>query len=368
MTVHAALTGWGHYLPATVLSNDTLAATVNTTDEWIWSRTGIRERRIAAPGETTSSMCTAAAIKALDRAGMNAASLDLVICATMTPDRLLPATSCVIREQLGARSAGAFDLNSACTGFVGAYITAAQFIQAGTCSRVLVVAGETLSRFVDWKDRGTCILFGDGAGAAVLEADHAEGGVRGAVLGCRGDLESLLTIEAGGAARPATSDTVALGSHYIKMQGNEVFRLAVRTMRQAAEQATTQAGVPLGEVDHVIAHQANLRILQRTQEVLGIPAEKMYINVDRYGNTGAASVAIALSELADTGVILPGQHVLMVAFGGGLTWAGMVVRWADLKAITARRRGAPLDRCGWNSTGAAPFGFPGLPNERRLAG
>jgi len=337
MTVRAALTGWGHYLPETILTNEALAATVDTSDEWIWSRTGIRERRIAAPTETTSSMCTLAGQRALDRAGLRADDIDLVICATTTPDRLLPATSCLVRERLGARHAGAFDLNSACTGFVSAFITAAQFIQAGTCGRVLVVAGETLSRFVNWKDRGTCILFGDGAGAAVLEGDDREGGVLSAVFGCRGDLDPLLSIEAGGSAAPATAATVADGNHFIRMQGNELFRLAVRAMRQAAEQATARAGLPAGALHKVIAHQANLRIIQRTREALAVPLEKMFVNVDRYGNTGAASVAIALSELAEQELPAIGQHLLLVAFGGGLTWAATVLRWADIAAIQARR-------------------------------
>jgi 3-oxoacyl-[acyl-carrier-protein] synthase-3 len=328
MTVRAALTGWGHYLPASVVTNDDLASTIETSDEWIQSRTGIRERRVVVTGETTSSMCTIAGQHALERAGLMAADLDLVICATTTPDQPLPATGCLVRERLGAVNAGAFDLNSACTGFVSAFITAAQFIQAGTCRRVLVVAGETLSRFINWKDRTTSVLFGDGAGAAILEATDSQAGVLSAVIGCQGDVDGLLTIKA---------DASALVSPYIRMQGNEVFRLAIRAMSQAADQAMVKANLSVAAIDKVIVHQANLRIIQRTCQDLGVAADKMFINVDRYGNTGAASVAIALSEFADAELPQPGSAVLLVAFGGGLTWASTVLRWADVPALAARR-------------------------------
>jgi 3-oxoacyl-[acyl-carrier-protein] synthase-3 len=328
MTVRAALTGWGHYLPASVLTNQDLAAIIETSDDWIQARTGIRERRVASDGETTSSMCTAAGLRALKRAGLAAADLDLVICATTTPDQMLPATGCLVREALGAVNAGAFDLNSACTGFVSAFITAAQFIQAGTCRRVLAVAGETLSRFVNWKDRATSVLFGDGAAAAILEADDCEGGVLSAVIGCQGDVDGLLTIKA---------DDAAAVSPCIRMQGNEVFRLAIRGMRRAADQAIAKANLSVADIDKVIAHQANRRIIQRTGEDLGMTADKMFVNVDRYGNTGAASVAIALSEFADAELPQPGSNVLLVAFGGGLTWAASVVRWVDVAALAARR-------------------------------
>lgn len=327
MNFRAALTGWGHCLPATVLTNKDLANRIHTTDEWIHARTGIRERRIAGPGETTSALCTAAGQRALERAGLDAADIDLVICATTTPDQLLPATGCIVRERLGAINAGAFDLNSACTGFTTAFITAAQFIQAGGCRRVLVVAGDTLSRFVDWQDCGTCILFGDGAGAAVLEADEQEGGVLSIALGCQGDLDNLLAIELPG---PEAS--------YIRMQGNEIFRLAIRAMSQAANQALARASISAEKIDRVIAHQANLRILRKTQQAIQVPDARMFVNVDRYGNTGAASVAIALSELAESDPPSPGNHVLLVAFGGGLTWAAAVFRWADVTAVAARRR------------------------------
>jgi len=340
MTVRAALTGWGHYLPASVVTNQDLASIMETSDDWIQARTGIRERRVAGSGETTSSMCTAAGLRALKRANLAAADLDLVICATTTPDQLLPAAGCLVREGLGAVNAGAFDLNSACTGFVSAFIAAAQFIQAGTCRRVLAVAGETLSRFVNWKDRTTSVLFGDGAAAAILEADESEGGVLSAVIGCQGDVQGLLTIK---------GDDAAAISPYIRMQGNEVFRLAIRGMRRAADQAIAKANLSVADIDKVIAHQANRRIIQRTCEDLGLTADKMFINVDRYGNTGAASVAIALSEFADAESPQPGTNVLLVAFGGGLTWAATVIRWPDVAALWARRMGSAAATQPWKA-------------------
>jgi 3-oxoacyl-[acyl-carrier-protein] synthase III len=330
MSACAAVTGWGHYLPATVLTNQQLASGLDTSDDWISTRTGIRERRLISPGETISSMCTVAGRRALERAGLEAADLDLVIGATTTPDQPLN-----VRQQLGAVNAGAFDLNSACTGFVSAFITAAQFIQAGTCRRVLVVAGDTLSRFVNWKDRSTSILFGDGAGAAVLEADDSEGGMLSAVLGCQGDVNGLLAIKADESV--VMPGARAGGNPYIRMQGHEIFRLAVRAMRQAAEQALTRANLSVATIDKVIPHQANLRIMERVREELGLADEKMFVNIERYGNTGAASAAIALSECVETEPVAPGSHLLLVAFGGGLTWAATVFRWADIDAIVARR-------------------------------
>ncbi len=334
---YAAITGWGHCLPDGVVTNHDLAARIDTNDEWIWSRTGIRERRVAAPGETTSSLCTTAARRALSCARLPAAELDLVICASTTPDHLLPNTGSVVQQRLGAAQAGAFDLNAACCGFVYALAVASQFIRTGALNRILVVAGETLSRVTNWDDRGTCILFGDGAGAVVLEATDRECGVLSTVLGSRGDTEHLLAIEAGGSARPATADTVARGEHFITMRGSDIFRMAVRAMSRAAGEALVRAGVGKPDVRAVIAHQANVRILRSTQEALGVPWEKFFVNVDRYGNTGAASIPVALSEFLTPGGVRPGENLLLAAFGGGLTWGAAVVRWADVPAIIARR-------------------------------
>jgi 3-oxoacyl-[acyl-carrier-protein] synthase-3 len=337
MLRYAAITGWGHSLPERVVTNHDLAARIDTDDEWIRSRTGIRERRIAGPGETTSSLCTTAARRALACANLPAAQLDLVICATTTPDHLLPNTGSVVQQRLGAAQAGAFDLNAACSGFVYALAIGAQFIRTGALNRVLIVSGETLSRFTNWDDRNTCILFGDGAGAVVLEGTDRECGVLSTVLGSRGDTDHLLAIEAGGSARPATAESVARGEHWITMRGSDIFRLAVRSMSRAAGEALTRAGVETPDVRAVIAHQANVRILRSTQEAIGVPWDKFFVNVDRYGNTGAASIPIALSEFLDAGDVRPGENLLMAAFGGGLTWGSAVVRWGDVASIVARR-------------------------------
>jgi 3-oxoacyl-[acyl-carrier-protein] synthase-3 len=355
MQRYAAITGWGHYAPAGVVTNLQLEAQVHTSDAWIRSRTGIRERRQAGLDETTSSMCMHAADRALRRAGLGAAELDLVICATTTPDQLLPATACVVQQRLGAAHAGAFDLNTACTGFVNGLIVGAQFIQAGTCDRVLVVAGETLTRFVNWRDRDTCVLFGDGAGAVVLESAGTEGGLLSAVLGSQGDVGHMLSIRGGGSARPATTDTLAAGDHFITMRGNEVFRLAVRMMSHAARQALDRAGLAAREVRKVIPHQANARIIQATQEALGLSEERVFVNVDRYGNTGAASVAIALSEFLTAESAEAGDHLLLVSFGGGMTWASAVVRWVDIELLIRHRGGEPEPR----SAAARDYALPG---------
>jgi 3-oxoacyl-[acyl-carrier-protein] synthase-3 len=338
MLRYGAITGWGHYLPEKVLTNQELESLVKTSDEWIRKRTGISERRIAGKGETTSSMCTTAALRALACADLDSTDLDLVICATTTPDHFLPPTACLVQERLGARHAGAFDLNAACTGFLYALVVGSQFIQAGTCDRVLVVGGETLTRFVNWKDRNTCVLFGDGAGAVILEATDQEGGVLSSVLGSRGDLEHLLAIEAGGAAKPTTPESLLAGEQYITMRGNEVFKVAVRSMTQAAAEVLARADLAISDIRMVIPHQANERILKATQETLGLPWEKFFVNLHRYGNTAAASIPIALSEFLASTAVDPGDDLLFVAFGAGFTWGAAAVRCADVEAIVAQRR------------------------------
>jgi 3-oxoacyl-[acyl-carrier-protein] synthase-3 len=341
MLKNAAITGWGSYCPARVLDNLALEKLVHTSDEWIRSRTGIVERRIASPDETTGSMCLAAAKQALDRAGLQAADLDLVICGTTTPDYILPCTACLLQRQLGAERAGAFDINSACTGFLTALVTAAQFIQCGTYERILVTSGEVLSRVTDWQDRNTCVLFGDGAAAVVLEATFQDAGVMSTVLGSRGDVEHFLAIEAGGSARPASAETVATAQHCIHMRGNEVFKFAVRAMVQASREAMRKARLTPDDFDWVIPHQANGRIIDATQEALGVPPEKIFINIDRFGNTGAGSVSIALTEMLSTHPVNVGDNLLLVSFGGGLSWGAAVVRWADIAAIKRERNLAP---------------------------
>jgi 3-oxoacyl-[acyl-carrier-protein] synthase-3 len=341
MDCNAAVTGWGWYCPTQVLTNQDLEKLVDTDDDWIQSRTGIRERRIAPPGETTSSMCVIAAQQALDEAELSARDLDLVICTTTTPDHLLPATACLIQRQLGADHAG--------TGFLYGLATGSQFIQAGGAKRVLVVAGETLSRFTNWEDRNTCILFGDGAAAVVLEATTQNAGVLSTVLGSRGDVEQMLTIEAGGAAMPATAETVASKAHLVHMRGNEIFKMAVRSMAQSAQDALAKVGLTTAEMRAVIPHQANLRILTATQGVLGATDQQMFINIDRFGNTGASSIPIALCDFMQSNALDVGDHLLLVAFGGGLTWGASVLRWADVAAVKAERRAGQRlkDKLAW---------------------
>lgn len=334
---HAAITGWGSCIPDKVLTNADLEKLVDTSDAWIRTRTGISERRIAEPSETSASLGLVAAQKAIAHAKISAKDLDLVVFATTTPDYLLPASACLIQQHLGATNAGAFDLNTACSGFVYALTVAAQFVQTGTYRRVLVVAGETLTRFVNWQDRATCILFGDGAAAVVVERTNQNVGLLSSVLGSRGDVEKNLVIEGGGSAHPASAITVASQSHLIRMRGNEVFKMAVRNMTHAAKDAIEKAGLKLEDIHAVIPHQANSRILVATQEALGLPLEKMYINVDRFGNTGAASIPIAWCEYLERTPAKPGDNFLLLAFGGGFTWAASVCRWADIPAAIAER-------------------------------
>ncbi len=352
MDFNAAITGWGWYSPAQVLTNEDLEKLVETDDAWIQSRTGIRERRIASSGETTSSMGSIAARQALEEAELSARDIDLIICATTTPDHLCPATACLIQHNIGADRAAAFDLNSACTGFIYGLATAGQFIQAGGAKRILLVAGETLSRFTNWEDRSTCILFGDGAAAVVLEATTQSAGVLSTSLGSRGDVEQLLTIEAGGCARPASLETIAEKAHCVKMRGNEIFKMAVRSMAHSAQEALAKAGLTTRDVRAVIPHQANQRILTATQVALGLTAEQTFVNIDRYGNTGASSVPIALCEYLQANTIDVGDHLLFMAFGGGLTWGASVVRWADIPTVKIERRDEALHQ---NGNGATTF-------------
>ena len=338
MAIKAAVTGWGSYSPTKIMTNQELETLVATDDSWIQSRTGIRERRVAGPGETTSTMGLHAARAALENAELRPSEIDLVICATTTPDYLLPCSACLIQERLGAERAGAFDLNAACSGFIYGLTVANQFIQAGTYRRVLVVSSEALSRFLNWKDRNTCVLFGDGSAAVVLEPTSQSTGVLSTVLGSCGDVDGMLTIEAGGCAKPSSAATVAAGDHYLRMRGNEVFKLAVRMMVQASQEALFKAKLTLRDIQTVLPHQANARIISATQEAPGVDSEKVYVNIDRHGNTGAASVALALAEMASAKSPRVGDNLLMVAFGGGLTWAAAVLRWADIAAIKRERR------------------------------
>jgi 3-oxoacyl-[acyl-carrier-protein] synthase-3 len=325
---YAHVAGWGKYVPPKVVTNEDLARTVDTNDEWIVTRTGIRERRIvASTKETTATMSIAAAKDALERASVAPEQLDLIIVATATPEYSFPSTACIVQDALGAENAGAFDLSAGCSGFMYGLAMGAQAIASGVQNRVLVVGAETLSRIVNWHDRETCVLFGDGAGAVVLEGGEQPGGVLSTLIRADGSGGELLILPAGGSHQPPTMDTVAMGLHYVKMNGREVFKFATRVMDKAARQVVTDAGLTLEDVDLFIPHQANLRIIQAAARALEMPMEKFFVNLDKYGNTSAASIPIALCEAVDAGRIKPGDHIVMVGFGAGLTWAAAVIQW-----------------------------------------
>jgi 3-oxoacyl-[acyl-carrier-protein] synthase-3 len=331
----AAITGWGMAVPDRVVTNADLAASVSDIDEeWIARRSGIRERRYAGPAESTSTLATSAGRRALERAGVAARDVDLVIVATCTPDHQIPATAPLVQAALGATKAGAFDVNAACAGFLTSYAIADSFIRAGAIKRALVIGAEVLSRFVDWDDPKTCVLFGDGAGAVVLESNDAPAGLVSLTMGAAGESAGLLQIPAGGSARPTTAETLSAREHVIKMNGPEVYRAAVRIMSTAAQEAMTQAGVEAADIDLLIAHQANARIITEVGERLGLSPDKVFSNVERYGNTSAASIPIALCDAADQGLLFPGARVVLTAVGAGLTWAAGVGVWT---AATTRK-------------------------------
>lgn len=322
----ARILGWGLAVPRRVLTNEDLGKLVDTNDQWITSRTGISQRRIAADDETTSSLAAAAGAAALAKAGLSAQALDLIIVATSSPDSLVPATACRVQAALGAGEAAAFDVNSACTGFLYALTIAARFIESGAAAAVLVIGAECLSRLVDWGDRNTCVLFGDGAGAIVLQASTGTAGLRHSILGADGRGADLIQIPLGSGRRPSP-ESVLDGSHWIKLQGNEVFRWASRILVNAVRQLCLESDLRLDEIDWVVPHQANDRILVCAARELGIGIERFVRNLDRFGNTAAASIPIALSEAATAGRFRPGDKVVLVGFGGGLTWGAALVEW-----------------------------------------
>jgi 3-oxoacyl-[acyl-carrier-protein] synthase-3 len=325
---NAVITGYGFYAPSRVVTNfDLQKMGVDTSDEWITTRTGIKERRFATDGEGTSTMATKAARVALERARLRPQDLDLVVLGTCSPDYLFPATACLVQRDLGADRAGAFDVEAACTSFVSAIAIANGMILAGTHRNALVIGAECLSRLLDFKDRTTCVLFGDGAGAVVLEASNASVGVESAVLHSDGSKGDLLWVEGGGSRVPATNETVAQGKHFIRMQGRETFKLAVKSMADAAEEALAQANVTADDIDLMIPHQANTRIIDAVVKRLRFPENKVFVNVQRYGNTSAASIPIALAEAAEQGRLKKGDRVLLAAFGGGFTWGASVMEW-----------------------------------------
>jgi len=324
---YAHITGWGMSVPETILTNDDLSKIVDTNDTWIRERTGIRERRIAKDGQSTSSLGVEAALKALEVANVRSTDLDLIICATSTPDYLFPATACLIQDQLGATKAGAFDLLAACSGFIYGINMAAQAIRSGSIKSALIVGSETLSRFVNWKDRGTCILFGDGAGAFVLQASERPGGVYSAVMHSDGSGGNSLAIQGGGSRHPASEATINEGSHYITMDGKEVFRFATRVMAQATNEALDSAGMKLDDVNWIVPHQANIRIIDAAARGLKLPMDRFIVNIERYGNTSTASIPIATVEAIEKGQIKSGDKLVFVGFGAGLTWGAVTAEW-----------------------------------------
>ena len=325
--MRGCIAGWGVALPEQRLTNLDLEQRVDTTDTWIVERTGIRERRYAAEGETTATLAIEAGNAAIKHAGLHPDAIDLLIIATATPEQPIPHTGAFVGEGLGVRC-GSFDLGAGCAGFVYELVTGAAMVTAGGLSHVLIIGAETLSRVVDPHDRGTCILFGDGAAAVILEAAPDDGpGLLAFDLGCDGSATGLLGIPAGGSRLPATPDTIDEGLQYIKMQGQEVFRRAVRTVVESASITLDRAGFTPDDVDWFVPHQANARIIEAAASRLGIDKARTVVNIDRYGNTSAASIPLALAEAADDGRLRDGDLVLMSGFGAGMTWGSAVLRW-----------------------------------------
>ncbi|HHX64087.1 MAG TPA: ketoacyl-ACP synthase III [Chloroflexi bacterium] len=315
------------YAPEHIMTNDELAEKVDTSDEWIRTRTGIASRHVAGPQETTTQMSIAAARNALQVADADPREIGLIIVGTATPDHIFPSTACQVQDALGAIHAGAVDINAGCSGFVYALILGHWAIVSGEHDLVLVIGADTLTRKVDWEDRSTCILFGDGAGAVLLRASDGPAGILSTVVGSDGSGGDLLIIPAGGSAMPPSHETVEQRLHYIRMNGREVFRFATQVMPQAIEQVAEKAGFSLEDISLVIPHQANMRIIESAAKRLKLPMERFVLNLERYGNTSAASVPIALCEAIADGRIQPGQNLVMVGFGAGLTWAAVALRW-----------------------------------------
>ena len=331
--VYAHITGWGMAVPETILTNDDLSKIVDTNDEWIRTRTGIRERRIAGAEQSSATLATDAALRALAVANLKPSELDLIIVSSSSPEHIFPSTASLVQDRIGATKAGAFDLSAACTGFIYALNMGAQAIRSGSLKNVLVIGTETLSRFVDWTDRNTCILFGDGAGAFVLQADEKPGGVLSAVLHSDGSGGDLLTLPAGGSKFPATAATVQDGLHFIQMDGKGVFRFATRVMARATKEAIEKAGLTVDDLDLVVPHQANMRIIDAAARGLKMPMEKFMVNLDRYGNTSTASIPIATVEAFESGRLKEGDKVVFVGFGAGLTWGALAAEWSGPRPV-----------------------------------
>ena len=322
-----SIIGTGSYVPERILTNAELEKTVETTDEWITSRTGIKERRIAAPDEPTSAMAANAARNAMEQAGVTAEEIDLIIVATVTPDTFFPSTACHVQRILGAKNAACFDVSAACSGFLYGIEIAQQFIGAHTYYTVLVIGADKLSSIVNWEDRNTCVLFGDGAGAAILRNRADSHGVITSYMGSDGNYGDILHMPGGGCAVPITKDNIDQKLNTLHMNGRETFKQAVTSMLTAANKALEQSGLAVEDLTCIIPHQANIRIIEALADRLDVPLSNFHINLDKYGNTSAAAVAIALDEANRTGRFKVGDYILMVVFGGGLTYASSVVQW-----------------------------------------
>ena len=322
-----SIVGVGSYVPERRLTNADLEEMVETSDEWITTRTGIKERRIASDDQFTSDLATEAARKAMSKAGVTGGDIDLVIVATITPDMPFPSTACLVQHNINAVNAAAFDLEAACSGFIYALEIAQQFIMSRTYNTVLVIGAEKLSSIIDWKDRNTCVLFGDGAGAAILQNREQSHGLLTACMGADGGKAGLLSMPGGGSRCPATSDSLDNRLHYLRMDGKETYKSAVTAMHRAALKALERCHLDITQIKCIIPHQANLRIISAVGDRLGAKKEQVYINVDKFGNTSAASVAIALDQAVENGVIERGDLILMVVFGAGLTWGAAVIEW-----------------------------------------
>lgn len=323
----AGVLGTGHYAPEKIVTNADLEKMVDTSDEWIQTRTGIKQRHFASEGMNTSDMCTKAAEQALEMAHTSPEELDMIIVCTLTPDMTIPSTACIVQKNLGAKNAAVFDLYAACSGFAYGSITSAQYIQSGMCKKVLVIGAEILSRFMDFTDRNTCVLFGDGAGAAVFGVVPEGYGILGADMGADGNGGKYLNIPSSGVAILPTDEARKKHLTYIKMDGKEVYKFAVKVMGQTAEKALEKAGLQHEDIDLLIPHQANIRIIKSAAKRLHLPMEKVFVNIDKYANTSGASIPIAMDEANRNGRMKRGDVVVLAGFGAGLTWAGLVMKW-----------------------------------------
>jgi 3-oxoacyl-[acyl-carrier-protein] synthase-3 len=327
LLVRSRIISIGSYLPERVLSNYDLEEMVDTSDEWIIERTGIRERRIADESQAASDLAFEASKIALERAGLNAEEIDLIIVATVTGDMPFPSTACFLQNRLGASRAVGFDINATCSGFLYALYIADGFIRSAMHRKILVVGADVLSKFTDWKDRTTCVIFGDGAGAAIVESTSEDRGILSMSINSDGSMWELINIPGGGSRNPASTDTLKKGLHSIRMKGNETFKVAVRTLEDVALKTLADNNMDPSQLSLLVPHQANLRIIQATADRLNLPMEKVFVNLERYGNTSAASIPIALDEALTSGRIKDGDYILLEAFGGGLTWASALIKW-----------------------------------------